>query len=119
MTAGAGKQPSAVIRPLLTSWGEECSTAADAFHRTRFPRVASPAAVTENADDDKLHSSKICPIKPSKEHGSRVHRIAARSTDIAMSTMPFRVKAIDDNRIARVLLGIPEMETSYFRCPSK
>jgi hypothetical protein len=57
-----------------------------------------------------------CNIKSRKEVGETIHLIAACATDIMLSSVPFSVKVMDDNTIARIYPDIPEMSTTYYRC---
>ena len=58
-----------------------------------------------------------CNIKLRKQDGSTIHLIAVCSTDIAVDTMQFSLNVIDDNTIARIYPGVPELESRYARCP--
>lgn len=57
-----------------------------------------------------------CNIKARKDEETTVHLVATCSTDIALETVQFTLKIIDQNKIARVFPGMPELETSYVRC---
>jgi hypothetical protein len=46
-----------------------------------------------------------------------VHLIATCATDVMLSNMELTLKVIDDNKVARVFAGMPELETYYYRCP--
>jgi hypothetical protein len=58
-----------------------------------------------------------CKIKARKQAGDLVHFVAACATDLMLSNSELTLKIIDDNRVARVFAGMPEMETPYYRCP--
>ena len=58
-----------------------------------------------------------CKIKTRKQDGNLVHLLAACASDVMLSNYEVTLKIIDDNRIARVFAGMPEMETPYYRCP--
>jgi hypothetical protein len=58
-----------------------------------------------------------CKIKTRKQDGNMVHLIATCATDVMLSNMELTLKVIDDNKIARVFAGMPELETLYYRCP--
>jgi hypothetical protein len=58
-----------------------------------------------------------CTIKKRVEAVDSLNLIADCSTDIALSTTQFSLKINDDNKITRVYPGVPEMATTYFRCP--
>ena len=58
-----------------------------------------------------------CTIKVRKQEADLVNLIAVCSTDIALATTQFALKIEDDNKIARLFSGMPEMTTRYVRCP--
>ena len=58
-----------------------------------------------------------CAIKSRKEVGAITHFILECSTDIAFQTVQFSVRIDGDNKITRLFPGLPELSTSYFRCP--
>ena len=58
-----------------------------------------------------------CKIKARKEDGQSVIIIAGCATDIMLSNVEFNLKALEANKISRTFPGMPEMETSYYRCP--
>jgi hypothetical protein len=58
-----------------------------------------------------------CKIKTRKEEGDLVRLIANCATDVMLSDVEVTLKVIDNNKIARVFAGMPEMETPYYRCP--
>jgi hypothetical protein len=58
-----------------------------------------------------------CKIKTRKQNGDLVRLIASCATDVMLDNMELTLKVIDDNKIARVFAGMPEMETLYYRCP--
>jgi hypothetical protein len=58
-----------------------------------------------------------CKIKTRKQNGDLVRLIASCATDVMLDNMELTLKVIDDNKIARVFAGMPEMETPYYRCP--
>lgn len=57
-----------------------------------------------------------CAVKSRKEDGQLTHLIAVCSTDIALSTVQFSIRADSDNQLTRVFPGLPEMSVSYMRC---
>ena len=57
-----------------------------------------------------------CNIKARKQEGDIVHFVAVCSTDIAIDTMQFSLKILDENKVARVFTAMPELETRYERC---
>ena len=57
-----------------------------------------------------------CAIKLRKDDGETVNLAATCSTDVAVETVQFTLKVLDDDRIARVFPGLPELETPYHRC---
>ena len=58
-----------------------------------------------------------CNIKARKEDAGVVHLITACSTDVAIETVQLSFKIDSDSRITRIFPGIPEMATTYSRCP--
>ena len=58
-----------------------------------------------------------CKIKTRKQDGDLVRLIASCATDVMLDNMELTLKVIDDNKIARVFAGLPELETLYYRCP--
>src|SRR4051812_22395875 len=72
-------------------------------NRTSFAKTADLHGSGFIIDGNRITGKIVrCTIKLSKEDGSLVHLIAAFLTDIALSTMQFSVKIIDDTKIARV-----------------
>jgi hypothetical protein len=57
-----------------------------------------------------------CDIKTRKEEGNVIHMIAACASDIMASNVQFSAKVIDDNTIARIFPGMPELSLNYSRC---
>jgi hypothetical protein len=69
-------------------------------------------------DGDAIRGKNAnCRIKARKQAGDLVHLVAACATDLMLSNYELTLKIIDDNRVARVFAGMPEMETPYYRCP--
>ena len=58
-----------------------------------------------------------CKIKTRKQDGDLVHLVAKCATDVMLDNMELTLKVIDDNKVARVFAGLPELETLYYRCP--
>ena len=58
-----------------------------------------------------------CKIKTRKQDGDLVHLVASCATDMMLSNMELTLKVINDNKVARVFSGMPELETLYYRCP--
>jgi hypothetical protein len=92
-----------------------------------FTKKAGRVSFAKNAD---IHGSGFildpasvrgklanCKIKTRKQEGDLVHLIATCATDVMLSNMELTLKVIDDNKIARVFAGLPELETLYYRCP--
>ena len=59
---------------------------------------------------------QTCTIKTRKEDGNVIHMIAACASDIMASNVQFSAKIIDDNTIARIFPGMPELSMNYYRC---
>jgi hypothetical protein len=51
-----------------------------------------------------------------KEDGDRMQLLASCATDIMFSDNQFSLEIVDQNTIARVFPGMPELNTNYFRC---
>jgi hypothetical protein len=58
-----------------------------------------------------------CKIKTRKQDGDLVHIVAACATDVMLSDVEVTLKLIDDNTLARVFAGLPENQTTFYRCP--
>jgi hypothetical protein len=58
-----------------------------------------------------------CTVKARKQDGDIVHLGATCSTDVAVETVQFTLKAAGPDKIIRVFPGLPELDTSYVRCP--
>ena len=68
-------------------------------------------------DGDQLRGKVAkCAVKSRKEDGQMLHLIAVCSSDIALSTVQFTVRADNDNQLTRIFPGVPEMSVSYMRC---
>ena len=59
----------------------------------------------------------VCNIKLRKDEGALVNIAATCSTDVAVETMHFVIKIINESKIARTFPGLPELDTAYERCP--
>ena len=59
----------------------------------------------------------VCKIQSLKKTGNTANIRAACATDISVSTNNFGLRMIDENKIIRSIPGVPELDTSYFRCP--
>ena len=81
------------------------------------------------AEDADLHGSGFiiegnrvrgklatCTIKSRKEDGPTLNFVAACSTDVAVQTVQFSLKVVDNNTITRMFPGLPELDTNYSRC---
>ena len=69
-------------------------------------------------ENDKIRGkASTCIVKTRKEDANLIHLVASCSTDVALSTMQFSVKVVDENTIVRVFLGLEELNTTYSRCP--
>jgi hypothetical protein len=58
-----------------------------------------------------------CKIKSRKQDGELVRLVASCGSDIMLSDVELTLKPLDNNRIARVFAGMPEMEKLFYRCP--
>jgi hypothetical protein len=59
----------------------------------------------------------VCTIKLRKQDGDTVNIAATCSTDVAVETVHFAFKIVNDNKIVRLYPGLPELDTPYERCP--
>ena len=57
-----------------------------------------------------------CVIKTQKEDADVLHLITTCSNDVALETVQFSLKIINDNQITRFFPGVPELKTDYYRC---
>ena len=92
-----------------------------------FTKKGGRVSFAKNADihgsgfilDDNSIRGKLanCKIKTRKQDGDLVHLVATCATDVMLDNMELTLKVIDDNKVARVFAGLPELETLYYRCP--
>jgi hypothetical protein len=59
----------------------------------------------------------VCKIQSTKQRGATKNIKATCATDISVSTNNFALRKIDDNKLVRSILGVPELDTTYVRCP--
>lgn len=57
-----------------------------------------------------------CNIKVRKKEGAVLNLVAACSTDVAVETVQFMLKAVSDSKIVRMYPGLSELDTTYERC---
>ena len=94
-----------------------------------FVKQNAKLAMTKDADnygsgfivDGNQVRGKIatCNIKSRKEDAGLVHLITSCSTDVALQTVQMSFKIDSENQITRIFPGVPEMSTSYTRCPTQ
>ena len=94
-----------------------------------FVKQNAKLAMTKDADnygsgfivDGNQVRGKIatCNIKSRKEEAGVVHLITSCSTDVALQTVQISFKIDSENQITRIFPGVPEMSTSYTRCPTQ
>jgi hypothetical protein len=70
-------------------------------------------------EGDKIKGKMAtCNIKSRKQNGDVLNMVATCSTDIALlSTTQLSVRIDDQGKITRLIPGMQDMETTYFRCP--
>jgi hypothetical protein len=69
-------------------------------------------------DRDQIRGKVLtCAIKARKEDGGIHHLIAACSNDVALQNFQFSYRPDGDNKITRFFSALPELATSYYRCP--
>ena len=59
----------------------------------------------------------VCKVQSMKKSGPTTNIRAACATDISISTNNFGLRMMEDNKLIRSIPGVPELDTSYFRCP--
>ena len=94
-----------------------------------FVKQNAKLAMTKDADnygsgfivDGNQIRGKLasCNIKSRKEDAGLVHLITSCSTDVALQTVQMSFKIDSENQITRIFPGVPEMATSYTRCPAQ
>ena len=69
--------------------------------------------------DGNVMRGKIatCKITSRKDDGATIHLKGTCATDITVTTNQFDIKMVDDNTLVRMVPGIPELDTLYYRCP--
>ena len=60
-----------------------------------------------------------CVIGNVKREGNTFHLYSMCASDISEEPLQVSVRLVSENKITRIFPDIPEMETEYFRCPSK
>jgi hypothetical protein len=58
----------------------------------------------------------VCKVQSLKKSGNTANIRAACATDISVSTNNFGLRLVDANKLVRSIPGVPELDTSYFRC---
>jgi len=58
-----------------------------------------------------------CKITSRKDDGATIHLTGTCATDITVTTNQLDIKMVDDNTLFRMVPGIPELDTLYYRCP--
>ncbi len=103
------------------SWATDASACSKVF-------VKKGDAITFQPDSDQfgggfiMEGNKVrgqmqtCTVKTRKEDGNVIHMIAACASDIMASNVQFSAKVIDDNTIARIFPGMPELSINFSRC---
>jgi hypothetical protein len=64
-----------------------------------------------------IGASATCRIKARKDEGQFVRLMIACPAQIADNELILRIDG--PNRLTRIFLGMPEMNTDYFRCPKE
>ncbi len=118
----AGPLKSRACHDLNGSWVTDGSACGKVF-------VKNGGAISFQKDSDQfgggfiIEGNKVrgqmqtCTIKTRKEDGNVIHMIAACASDIMASNIQFSAKVIDDNTIARIFPGMPELSMNFSRCP--
>jgi hypothetical protein len=57
-----------------------------------------------------------CTIKARKDDGGTVNIVAGCASDIMLSSVQFKLKVVDANKITRLFPGMEDMEIHYYRC---
>ena len=94
-----------------------------------FVKQNAKFAMTKDADNygsgfivdgNQVHGKIAnCTLKSRKEEAGVVHLITSCSTDVALQTVQLSFKIDSENQITRIFPGVPEMSTSYTRCPTQ
>jgi hypothetical protein len=58
----------------------------------------------------------MCRITSQKDDGSTVRLQASCATDVMVSSNKIDFKIVDGGKLIRVVPGMPEMDTPYYRC---
>jgi hypothetical protein len=111
----------ALAADLNGSWATDASVCGKVF-------VKDGSTVSFRPDSDQfgggfiVEGNKVrgqmqtCTIKARKEDGNVIHMVAACANDIMASNVQLSTKVIDDNTIARIFPGMPELNINYTRC---
>ena len=104
------------------SWATDPSVCSKVF-------IKKDGAISFRQDSDQsgggfiLETDKIrgqmytCTITRRKEEGNVIHMVAKCADDIMASNVQLSAKVIDDNTIARIFPGMPDLTLNYSRCP--
>lgn len=60
-----------------------------------------------------------CKLTRKTEKGDMIHLLASCSSDIMLSSVQFSLRAIGDDKVARIFPGLEGMEVFYYRCPPR
>jgi hypothetical protein len=104
------------------SWATDPSACSKVF-------VKKDGAISFRPDSDQsgggfiLEANRIrgqmytCTITRRKEEGDVIHMVAKCADDVMASNVQLSAKVIDDNTIARIFPGMPDLTLNYSRCP--
>lgn len=62
--------------------------------------------------------SATCKVRKKARKGDVVTITATCASDVMVGDATFQLKVADPNSIVKIVPGIPELDTKYFRCPS-
>jgi hypothetical protein len=111
----------ATAADLTGAWANDTSACAKVFHKTGS-RIAFARNSDAHGSGFIIEGNRIrgkmatCTIKARKQDGQIVNLVTTCSTDIAVETIQFMLKVVDQDRITRLFPGMPELEASYERC---
>lgn len=122
--AAEGSTAAADAADINGAW----STNVDACSKV-FIKKGNQAYLAKDADmygsgfvvDGTTVRGKIatCKVTSRKDDGATIHLQAACATDIIVSSNQVDLKMIGQDQLIRIVPGIPEMDTHYYRCPQQ
>ena len=119
-----GSSASANAAGIYGAWASEASIC-----NKIFARKGGQTSFTTDSDsfgsgliiEGKRITGKMgrCVVNNVKREGNTFQLFALCASDISEEPLQVSLRLINENKITRIFRDIPEMETEYFRCPSK